>query len=195
MRNIVLLGGEFHHISVMNALAFMETPKLNEIVLFRCWVWDPPSISGFLQRSGCSLETLVLQDVHVRPAPLLELFAATPTLGTLVLADNPANTVTNLVLDALTVSESARGITALPALHTLVLRGAYLFSINKLLTMLASRMRSEISLANIDIALPREISASDSETFAALPGVVSTYTSGILCIHAGRRWQYTDYRR
>ncbi|KAJ6482715.1 hypothetical protein C8R45DRAFT_1075797 [Mycena sanguinolenta] len=179
----------------MDALASMETPELKKIYLIRCWAWNSLSIPALLQRSLCSLETLVVGHSRVRPAVLLALFSAIPTLGTLVLVDNFPNVVTDLVLEGLALTHSALNVDVLPMLHTFVLRGTYLCSTGALLTLLEGRMRLQHPVVNVDIALrDRDLGTPDLNRCASLPGtVVATYSSRVLAIYAGSPWQSGDY--
>ncbi|KAJ6535051.1 hypothetical protein B0H19DRAFT_437243 [Mycena capillaripes] len=185
VRKIVLLGNDARHHAVTKVLNAIDTPHLRELFLVKCAGWDAPSVPALVQRSGCFLNTLVLQEGRLRPTELLNLLSALTTLQTLVLIDNIPNTVTNIVIDGLTP--------LLPALSTLVLQGSHLFSTNTLLTMLENRMASQSPLVNIAITLPnREITPSDLERFAALRGVKSAYFSPVWFIFAGarRNWRY-----
>ncbi|KAJ6482698.1 hypothetical protein C8R45DRAFT_1150233 [Mycena sanguinolenta] len=179
LRTLVLNGYEGG--SCLNVLGSMDTPVLKEMYLRTCWAWNPVAIPALLRRSGCSLEILVLEQSRIRPAELLALFSEIPTLSTLVLLDNPHNAVTNMVLEALIPRGSGGGV--LPSLHTLVLRGTYLFGTDKLLALLESRMCSNPPLINIDIIHHGgELRTSDLDRFAALSGrgVQATYLPRVL---------------
>ncbi|KAF8186466.1 hypothetical protein K438DRAFT_1835664 [Mycena galopus ATCC 62051] len=197
IREIVLLGSQGHgRVCIVDALTSMNTPELKKITVVQSWKWnssDSQSIRAFLQRSGCSLQTLVLRGCHVRAPHLIALFPAMPTLGTLVLADNIPTTVTDTVLDALTMPAREGGI--LPTLHTLVLKGSYVFSTSNLLAMLESRIGSQPSLANIDISLShRKISPLELNRLAAIPKVLSEYLAPSWFIFTVPRWRrYTQY--
>ncbi|KAJ6482701.1 hypothetical protein C8R45DRAFT_1215414 [Mycena sanguinolenta] len=162
MRKIVLIGTESAQaFCVMDALRVMQAPALKELYVISCWAWNPVSIQAFLHHSRCSLQTLVLERTRVRPAELLALFPAIPSLGTLVLLDNSANSVTNVVLEALTPSLAG---TALPSLHTFVLRGTtYFCSTDKLLALLEGRIHSQPHPPmNLDIVLrDRDLRTAD----------------------------------
>jgi hypothetical protein len=143
-----------------------------------------------MKRSGCYLEVLLLQECRVRPPELIELLSAIPTLRKLVLSDNIPNTVTDAVLHALTLS-GVPGI--LPTLNTLILRGNYLFSIGKLLTMLEGRMGSQPPLMNIHVALPsRQVTKPELEKFAALAEVYPSPLGIIMSAGSLSNWQYTN---
>jgi hypothetical protein len=168
LRKIVILGRN----STMKVLNHMNAPGLKEIILIDCYVWDSPSITSLVHRSGCYPEKLVLQNTRVRSGELLALLRMLPALHTLVLTDATPNAFTNTVVDALTTTSSWDEV-ALPALTTLVLVGTYLFSTDKLLTMLESRTlanhppQSLSSFTTIDIRLPaRMIAQSDVRRFA-----------------------------
>ncbi|KAJ6482708.1 hypothetical protein C8R45DRAFT_1075791 [Mycena sanguinolenta] len=188
-RSIVLIGAETAQtFRVVDILASMKTPALKEIHLVRCREWHPRSIPALLERSGCSLETLALEQSRVKAAELLALFPAIPTIGALVLANNAAGTVTDVLLEALTPCGVDIGI--LPVLHSLVLRGTDSCGTDKLLALLESRLRSQHPLRNVDIAL-RASGASDLDGFAALPGrrVKAVYSRPVLSVRAGSCWQ------
>ncbi|KAF7377284.1 F-box domain-containing protein [Mycena sanguinolenta] len=186
LRTVVLNGLQSKHLSCLDVLGSMDTPALKEIYLSECWAWNPLSIPALLQRSGCSLETLVLEQSRVRPPELLALFPAVASLGTLALVDNAPNAVTNIMVQALT--PGAQDVLMLPSLHTLVLRGTYFCSTDKLLDLLESRMRFRRPLINIDIALSdRELRTPDLDRLAAFVGrgAEATYSSSVISIHAG----------
>jgi hypothetical protein len=188
MRKIVIIGTKNQF--GMSTLFHMETPKLKEISLIKCWLWDSMSIPALMKRSGCYLEVLLLQECRVRPPELIELLSAIPTLRKLVLSDNIPNTVTDAVLHALTLS-GVPGI--LPTLNTLILRGNYLFSIGKLLTMLEGRMGSQPPLMNIHVALPsRQVTKPELEKFAALAEVYPSPLGIIMSAGSLSNWQYTN---
>ncbi|KAF7377276.1 F-box domain-containing protein [Mycena sanguinolenta] len=197
IRTVVLNGMDSAMVfGLTDALASMETPGLKEIHLMRC-SWSPlGSIPSLVRRSSCSLETLVLDRTRVRPGELLALFPTIPTIGTLVLVHNYPNTVTNILLEGLTPSLSDVNVCVLPALHTLVLKGAYLCSTDKLVTLLESRMRSQHPIVNLDIALhDRDLDATDLERCAVLLGAVATYLPRVLSVYAGKPgWNPEDSR-
>ncbi|KAJ7670092.1 hypothetical protein DFH06DRAFT_1321109 [Mycena polygramma] len=185
MRKIVLLGNNAKSRCVIKTLRNLNTPQLKELHIINCAAWEPLIIPDFVQRSGCYLETMVLQESRLRVAELLHLLSTISTLETLVLTDNIPNAVTNAVLDALTVS--GLNPVALPALTTLVITGTYLFGTGNLLAMLESRMAPQHALcplANINITLPdRELTTLELERFTALPEVGS---SRLLCVDKSR---------
>ncbi|KAJ6482705.1 hypothetical protein C8R45DRAFT_1099969 [Mycena sanguinolenta] len=169
-----------------DALGSMETPKLKEIHLIRCTQSPLTGIPSLVQRSRCSLETLVLYRTRVRSAELLALLPTIPTLGTLVLVDNSTNATSDIGLERLTPSSSDLNGRILPTLHTLVLRGVYFCNTDKLLTLLESRIRFQCPVNNLNIALSaRDICASELDRFAALPGAVATYSPRMLSVSAG----------
>ncbi|KAJ6574607.1 hypothetical protein B0H19DRAFT_1254294 [Mycena capillaripes] len=112
----------------------MNTPELRELLIVNCGAWDSPSVTSLAQRSGCHLERLVLLETRIRAGDLLDVLRAIPTLETLEITESIPNAVTDPVVEALTLS--ARQFAVLPILGTLVLKGAYLFGTDKLLTML-----------------------------------------------------------
>ncbi|KAJ6482694.1 hypothetical protein C8R45DRAFT_1075783 [Mycena sanguinolenta] len=194
LRTVVLNGEQSEQISCLDILASMDTPVLKEIYLSRCWAWNPLRIPALLKRSKCSLETLVLVQSRVRPAELLALFSAMPTLRTLALVNNAPNTVTNIVVQALTPRSQA--VPMLASLHTFVLRGTYLCSTDKLLALLESRIRHQHPLMNIDIALDdRLLRTPDLQRLAAFAGrgVVTAYSPSVLSVYAGAPGRNVGY--
>ncbi|KAF7369357.1 F-box domain-containing protein [Mycena venus] len=192
IQKIILHGESDKSRAATKVLNHINAPQLKELFLVQCAGWDPPSIPALIQRSGCSLETLVLQGGFLRPVDLLALLSEIPTLSTLVLIDNIPNTVTNRVLDELTLTA------LLPGLRTFVMKAIHLFTTDTLLTMLERRMAlgSPSPLINIDITLlDRDVAASNLTRFSALPGVVSTHAPPVWHIFAGSRrdWRYTDH--
>lgn len=191
LRKIVLLGKDAKQQAVTKVLNAINTSHLSQMFLVKCAGWHGPSIPALIERSGCCLETLMLQESQLRPTELLALLSAIPTLRTLALVHNTPSTVTNIVLNALIQSDGEAGL--VPVLSTLVLWGSYLFSTDKLLKMLEVRMGPHSPLVILNITLPdREITPSDLERFAALPGVNSTCWAPVWCIFTGayRDWRY-----
>ncbi|KAJ7677726.1 hypothetical protein DFH06DRAFT_559366 [Mycena polygramma] len=184
MRTIVLSGERSQNRALMKILLHIVTPQLTELFLVDCAAWDAASIPTILQRSGCHLKTLLLQDTRVRAGELVALLPSLPTVETLVLADCIPNALNNSVLEALTLFTGTDAV--LPALRTFVLTGSYLFTPEKLLTMLESRTGSQSqSLVTIDIVL-LDSGFNDTELnrFVALRGLGS---SRLRCLDQARR--------
>ncbi|KAJ7131380.1 hypothetical protein C8R44DRAFT_850121 [Mycena epipterygia] len=185
MQKIVLFGFGDRPQVAMTVLNHINAPELKRVFLIHCPVWHSPSILSLVQRSGCHLQKLVLQDTGVRAPDLLALLRIIPTLDTLVMIQSIPNAVTNGLVEALT--PSLKSTLVLPVLNTLVLTGVYLFSTDKFLTMLEGRTGPHSichSLATIDITLPtREVVTPDRERFAALREVKS---STLVCLDESR---------
>ncbi|KAJ7677703.1 hypothetical protein DFH06DRAFT_1291172 [Mycena polygramma] len=171
-----VLSGPGAQSFLMMILNYADTPRLKELFLVKCGAWDSPRIPELMQSSGCRPEALVLQDTRIRARDLLTLLSAIPTLETLVLTDNIPNTVTNILLQALTPAPGQPAL--LPQLCTFILTGSYLFSTDTLLLMLESRTGSQnqfSALTTIDITLSdRGFSPAELERFAVLRGVESS---------------------
>ncbi|KAJ7437448.1 hypothetical protein B0H11DRAFT_2107192 [Mycena galericulata] len=170
LQKIVLLGEDaLYEPGLMPVFNRLIAPALTEIFLVDCGVWNSRNIESLVQRSGCHLQKLVLQRTRVRAVELLEFLPAIPTLHALILMDLFPNSITDLLIDALNLSSPS---SFLPALNTLVLDGIYLFSTDKLLTMLESRTSVDTHcspLTIIDITLSgREIAPPDLHRFAEL---------------------------
>ncbi|KAJ6564351.1 hypothetical protein B0H19DRAFT_1258808 [Mycena capillaripes] len=157
IRKIILFGKDHKKQTVTTVLASMNTPELKELLIVNCGAWDSLSVTSLAQRSGCHLERLVLLETRIRAGDLLDVLRAIPTLETLEIKDSIPN-----------------AFAVLPILGTLVLKGAYLFETDKLLTMLESRMgpqkRSSQPMAINVMLLNRELSPADCQRFAALEG-------------------------
>ncbi|KAJ6481445.1 hypothetical protein C8R47DRAFT_1134446 [Mycena vitilis] len=184
MRTIVLSGGRSQNRALMKILLHIVTPRLTELFLVDCAAWDAASIPTILQRSGCYLKTLLLQDTRVRARELFELLPSLQTVETLVVADCIPNALNNSVLEALTLLSGTDAV--LPALRTFVLTGSYLFTLEKLLTMLESRTGSHSqSLVTIDIVLlDRGFTVTELNRFVGLRGLES---SRLRCLDQARR--------
>jgi hypothetical protein len=158
--------GEFFAKSrtAMDLLYHLSTPNLAEFRLMDCGAWDAAGILPFIWRTASSLRTLVLKNTRVRAGELLDLLRATPAIDTLVLSELIPNSITNLVMEALTPQPG--GQVALPALTRLTISVVYLFSTNTLLLILEGRTSSFVV---VDIALHRrEVHRADFVHFAAL---------------------------
>ncbi|KAJ7779001.1 hypothetical protein B0H16DRAFT_1711353 [Mycena metata] len=164
---ILLLGDESRTYAIQQILRHINSPALKEIRLIHGGVEDASSITSFIERSGCFLERLVLQQVHIRPRELLALFSSIPTLRTLVITDSTPNAITNAVVDALTPSFTGGTAAVLPALTTLVIIGTYMFCASKLLAMLESRRLETVDLT----LLNHKFTTPDIERFKALDGL------------------------
>ncbi|KAJ7488916.1 hypothetical protein FB451DRAFT_680384 [Mycena latifolia] len=159
---IIILGGEAKETNMMDIFRRLTTPNLEQLHIIACGLWDAPSVLAFIPRSACPLHSLVLHNTRVRAGPLLELLRVTPSLQALTLTELLPNSITDLIMTALTPGSEV----ALPALTHIVLAGVYLFTTGALLRMLEARTTS---LVVVDLTLPgREVGPADRARFAAL---------------------------
>ncbi|KAJ7141690.1 hypothetical protein C8R43DRAFT_954647 [Mycena crocata] len=171
--------------SVLDVLNFMTLPLLTRLDIIACAVWDCESLRSFQERSNFHhLKALTLRDTRVRGIDLFELLRALPTLETLIMLDLLPNAITDPFLAGLVsnlaIHPEGEDLRILPALTKIVLEGAYLCSMNMLLTVLESRLSSNDSdssnannpyslLTYIQIILEvRSVSVSELDRFAAL---------------------------
>ncbi|KAJ7213794.1 hypothetical protein C8J57DRAFT_1397587 [Mycena rebaudengoi] len=91
----------------------------------------------FLDRSGCALQEVVLNNVKVRASDLGAFFRLVPTLNSLTLTEMPGIAVSDVLFRSLLVTESQPAL--LPTLSQITLTGSYLGSTNSILMMLESR--------------------------------------------------------
>ncbi|KAJ7159125.1 hypothetical protein C8R43DRAFT_1124757 [Mycena crocata] len=128
-------------------LRALTTPKL--ISLDLCmngeadrddpWQWSEPDFLSFVQRSGCSISTLCLENIYMRGSDLLSVFALVPRLESLRLVSLRPHSITNRVLEALVLGPDLP--VTIPMLRRLVISGSYLFSNAALLNFFESRGR------------------------------------------------------
>ncbi|KAJ7152760.1 hypothetical protein C8R43DRAFT_1235723 [Mycena crocata] len=124
------------------------TPSLRrlDLSLFQHPGFSAPRLCAFLLRSRCDLTHLEMKECFIRPRDLLEIFPLLPTLRTLAIQHASSNTLTNSLMDSLSISPGH-----LPQLTTLHIDGSYPFlRTESLLTMLESRTAS---LQNLEIIL------------------------------------------
>ncbi|KAF8186471.1 hypothetical protein K438DRAFT_1936738 [Mycena galopus ATCC 62051] len=194
LREILLLGLPSHDrtASIVDVLASIDAPELEKIAVVHCWTWNSQCIPTLLQRSRCFLETLVLQQYHLRPAHLIALSLRCHPLRH---SYSPTTTISNAVLGALTFKlPVTRDGGTLPVLHTLALSGSYMFSTSNLLAILESRMDSQPSLVKIDISLShRKISPPELSRLAAITKVLSEDLARSWFIFTVPRWRYKPY--
>ncbi|KAJ7983296.1 hypothetical protein DFH06DRAFT_1467123 [Mycena polygramma] len=149
--------------NAMDVLDRLTAPNLEELHVTDK-VWEAASIEHFLTRSDCSLQILVLKTVRVRAGELLAVLRQTPTLRTLALRDSTPNSLTDILISALTPTNASQML--LRALNDLTIVGTYLFSTNGILRMLEGRAAS---LHVVDLVLPdRPVGTADRARFAAL---------------------------
>ncbi|KAJ7689337.1 hypothetical protein B0H17DRAFT_1135143 [Mycena rosella] len=156
--------------NMMNILRSLITPNLLELHVIECGFWDAPDVLSFLTRSACPLQTLVLRNTRIRAGELLALLRAAPSIQDLTLTDVLPNSITDLVITALTPGSDV----VLPALARIELAGTYLFSMDALLRMLEGRTPS---LAGVYLTLPgREVGPADRARFTAFQASIKSLT-------------------
>ncbi|KAJ7213755.1 hypothetical protein C8J57DRAFT_1397545 [Mycena rebaudengoi] len=99
--------------------------------------WQLSPIQLFLDRSGCALQEVVLNNGKVRASDLEAFFRLVPTLNSLTLIEMPGIAVSDELFRSLLVTESQPAL--LPTLSQIILTGSYLSSTNSILMMLESR--------------------------------------------------------
>ncbi|KAK7051911.1 hypothetical protein R3P38DRAFT_3172233 [Favolaschia claudopus] len=157
LENFFLFGPSYDNAHEIEILHRITAPALNHFHVVNLKFWDTPPMLGFIKRSGFSLQTLVFYRVPVRGIDLIPILRAVPTVQNLLLEDLIPNAITNSVMEALTANPATPAETALPAMSTFVLVGAYLFGQGNLLTMLESRLTLPNLLSpliNVEISLP-----------------------------------------
>ncbi|KAJ7655281.1 hypothetical protein DFH06DRAFT_1414080 [Mycena polygramma] len=163
----------------------MNFPNLKRLQVVDCDKWNFSSLEAHRKRSGCQLNTLVLQNVRIRGPDLLELLRTLPALETLEIMKPFPNSILDGVLAALTPRSGSSEL-VLPILARIVWTGAYLFSTDALLKMLEARRDTNNPLAEVDIILrDRVVSTSDLERFAGLRG--SGFAS-LVCLDQDKNW-------
>ncbi|KAF7369339.1 F-box domain-containing protein [Mycena venus] len=163
---MIVSGSNAKTANMMDMFHRLTTPNLERLQIFEC-NWDASSVMPFMMRAACPLRELNLQNTWVRAKELLALLQVTPTVDTLVLRSLLPNSITNLIVEALT--PAAELDLVLPALKRIVVAGSYLFSTDTLLRMLEGRITS---LDMVDLALPgREIDAAEFSRFGALRSI------------------------
>ncbi|KAJ6527905.1 hypothetical protein DFH09DRAFT_1371364 [Mycena vulgaris] len=151
MRKLTIIDRKDRSSKTMDILHRLTTPNLDRLSLANFFLWKgQTSLMPFIRRSACQLKTLVLKDMRLRPMELLALLRMLPTLEILIITELLPNSVTDLVLEALTPRP----------------KPDCLFRTDVLLRMLEGRTSS---LAIVDITLPRrEVGPVDRARFAAL---------------------------
>ncbi|KAJ6513625.1 hypothetical protein C8R47DRAFT_1064342 [Mycena vitilis] len=163
LKKITLRREDGNQLKAMAVIRCLTAPKLEELH-FHDHAWDTTSITEFLTRSACSLKILFIENVRVRAGELLDLLRHAPTLHTLELLDSIPNSLTDILISALTPVAGSEPL--LPALKNIVFVGTYLFSTNGILRMLEGRAAS---LRSVTLVLPdRQLSAADRARFANL---------------------------
>ncbi|KAJ7488918.1 hypothetical protein FB451DRAFT_680395 [Mycena latifolia] len=188
-KKITILGEDAKRTNMMDILHRLTTPNLEQLCLVDCAFWDAASLFPFISRSACHLQSLVLRNTRVRAGELLAFVRVIPTLKVLSLTELLPNSITDLIMTALTPLTGSESV-ALPALTHIALAGVYLFSTGALLRMLKAR---KTSLVVIDLTLPgREVNPADRAQFAALQP--STEYQSLRCLDEARRQVWIGHR-
>ncbi|KAJ7871963.1 hypothetical protein B0H14DRAFT_3567225 [Mycena olivaceomarginata] len=141
---------------MMDILHRLTTPNLEDLRVIDCGIWDPPCIIPFMTRSTCPLRTLVLQNTRLRAGELLALLHIIPTLEILSLAELLPNSITDVVVTALTPLPGSE--VALPTLMHITLVCSW-----------PCWRPAQLPSQTVDLTLPdREVNPVDRARFAAL---------------------------
>ncbi|KAJ7114914.1 hypothetical protein C8R44DRAFT_709981 [Mycena epipterygia] len=150
-------------------LSHFTCPELSHLTINNEERYSVSSISSFLLRSGCSLQSLVLANTRFRGTELLQLLPDIASLQSLTLIDLPRNAITDKVLDALARRRYRPSM--LPNLTELHIEGSYIFADRALVDVLQSRADEEngIRLRGTSIVLRnREVAAVKIERLRGL---------------------------
>ncbi|KAJ7278031.1 hypothetical protein C8J57DRAFT_1503882 [Mycena rebaudengoi] len=161
IRTLHIIIPQFANMDVIRNIC---TPRARRLQLTGPAVWKLAPMQLFLERSGCILHELILDDIKLRATELVSFLHILPTLTSLVLADMPAIAVSESLFKSLLVTDSEPAL--LPSLTRIALIGSQLGTTNGILTMLESRARPHShcsSLVAIEIRiLDRRLTSIDT---------------------------------